>query len=281
MVRIVTDTTSGLSLSQAGEIGVPMVPQIITFGEESYRDDTELDTATFLQRLRASQRLPKTAAPPPALYAPILGPLVAAGETVICLHPSSEVSGTVRSATVAAEDYPGADIRVLDTRTIAAPLAAMVFNAARWASEGRDADAIVAGVHDLMARQRIYFVVDTLEYLHKGGRIGTAKALVGGLLQVKPILTLDDGRVAPFEQQRTARRALARLQELVLTQCPASAEACLAVMHADAEEEAQVLAETLGLALHLDNVPIYELPPAIVVHVGPGVLAASFFALAA
>ncbi len=277
MVRIVTDTTSGLSLSQASEIGVPMVPQIIIFGSESYRDDTELDTATFLRKLRTSQTLPKTAAPPPALYAPILGPMVAAGDTVICLHPSSDVSGTVRSATVAAEDYPGADIRVIDTRAIAAPLAAMVLVAARWASEGQNADTIVAGVHDLMARQRIYFVVDTLDYLHKGGRIGTAKALVGGLLQVKPILTVTDGHVAAFEQQRTARRALARLQELVLTQCPANPDAHLAVMHADAEEEAQVLAETFAATLKLDDVPIYELPPAIVVHGGPGILAASFF----
>jgi DegV family protein with EDD domain len=281
MVRIVTDTTSGLSLAQAGELGVPMVPQIIMFGADSYRDDTELDTAGFLSKLRASPTLPKTAAPPPLLYAAILGPMVAAGDTVICLHPSSDVSGTVRSATVAAEDYPGADIRIVDTRTIAAPLAAMVIEAAGWARAGLDADTIVARVRDMMSRQHIYFVVDTLDYLHKGGRIGTAKALVGGLLQVKPILTVLDGHVAPFEQRRTARRALARLEELVLTQSPARPEAHVSVMHADAKAEAQALAGALAGALGLPTVPIYELPPAIVTHGGPGVLAASFFAAAA
>jgi DegV family protein with EDD domain len=129
----------------------------------------------------------------------------------------------------------------------------------------------------MIARQQIYFVVDTLEYLHKGGRIGGAKALLGGLLQVKPILTLKDGRVEPFEQQRTARRALARLRSLVLEECPRDAAAHLCVMHADAEAEAGSLAADIAAELGLPEVPIYELPPAIVVHGGPGILATSFF----
>jgi DegV family protein with EDD domain len=277
MVKIVTDTLSSIPLQVAEEHGIPMLPQIIIFGEESYRDDTEMDTDTFLERLRASPILPKTAAPPPALYTPIFEQLVSEGHTVICLHPSTELSGTVRSATVAAQDFPAADIRIVDTRTVGSLLAEMVFLADQWAREGVDADTIVARVHDLMARQRIYFVVDTLEYLHKGGRIGGAKALVGGMLQVKPILTLRDGRVEPLEQQRTKRRALARLRELVLDECPRSADAHLCVMHADAEAEAQSLADEFAAALGLSQVPVYLVPPAIVVHGGPGVLAAAFF----
>jgi DegV family protein with EDD domain len=277
MIKIVTDTTSGLPLRAAEKLGVAMVPQIIIFGEEAYRDDTELDTLTFLSRLRASPVLPKTAAPPPAMYGPIFDRLVSEGHTILCLHPSAEVSGTVRSATVAAQDYPDADIRVVDTRTIAAPLASMVKLAAQWAQEGLDADTILSRIRDLMARQRVYFVVDTLEYLHRGGRIGGAKALVGGLLKVKPILTLLDGRVQPFEQQRTLRRALARLEELVLDECPPTDASCLSIMQADASEKAGVLAEELASRMGLSEVPIYELPPAIVVHGGPGILAASFF----
>jgi DegV family protein with EDD domain len=277
MVKIVTDTLSSIPLQVAEEHDIPMLPQIIIFGEESYRDDTEMDTDTFLERLRTSPILPKTAAPPPALYTPIFEQLVSEGHTVICLHPSTELSGTVRSATVAAQDFPAADIRIVDTRTVGSLLAEMVFLADQWAREGVDADTIVARVHDLMARQRIYFVVDTLEYLHKGGRIGGAKALVGGMLQVKPILTLRDGRVEPLEQQRTKRRALARLRELVLDECPRSADAHLCVMHADAEAEAQSLADEFAAALGLAQVPVYLVPPAIVVHGGPGVLAAAFF----
>jgi len=277
MVKIITDTTSGLPRHLAEEYDIPILPQIIIFGEEAYRDDTELDTPTFLEKLRAAPDLPKTAAPPPDLYIPLFERLVAEGHTIICLHPSTELSGTVRSATVAARDFPDADIRVVDTRSVAGPLAAMALLAARWAREGADADTILARVQDLMARQRIYFVVDTLEYLHKGGRIGGATALLGGLLQVKPILTLRDGRVEPLEQQRTKRRALARLRELVSEECPRSADAHLCVMQADAEVEAQSMATDFATALGVPEIPIYEMPPAVVVHAGPGVLGAGFF----
>lgn len=276
-VRIVTDTTSGLTKEVAEAHDIVLMPQIIIFGEESYRDDTEIDTRTFLEKLRASSVLPKTAAPPPALFVPVFKRLLADGSTVICLHPSTELSGTVRSATVASYDFSQADIRVVDTRTIAGPLATMALLAARWAREGVDPDTILDRVHDLIARQRVYFVVDTLEYLHKGGRIGGAKALLGSVLQIKPILTLKDGRVEPLEQQRTKRRALARLRELILAECPRSDEAHLCVMHADAEAEAEALAADFAAKLGLSTVPIYELPPAIVVHAGPGVLATAFF----
>jgi len=278
MIKIITDTTSGLPLELAQAHDIPVLPQIIIFGEETYRDDTEMDTRMFLQKLRASPTLPKTAAPPPALYNPIFERLLAEGyRTIICLHPSSELSGTVRSALTAAQDFPGADIRVVDTRTVAAPLATVVLLAARWAREGVDADTIIARVQDMLARQRVYFVVDTLEYLHRGGRIGGAQALLGGLLQVKPILTLRDGRVEPFEQQRTQKRALSRLQELVLEECPSTPESYLAVMHADAEATARELAADFSAQLGIPDIPIYELPPAIVTHAGPGVLAVSYF----
>jgi len=278
MIKIITDTTSGLPLDVARAHDIPVLPQIIIFGEETYRDDTEMDTRMFLQKLRASPTLPKTAAPPPALYNPIFEQLLAEGyRTIICLHPSSELSGTVRSALTAAQDFPGADIRVVDTRTIAAPLATVVLLAARWAREGVDADTIIARVQDTLARQRVYFVVDTLEYLHRGGRIGGAQALLGGLLQVKPILTLRDGRVEPFEQQRTQKRALVRLRELVLGECPHTPESYLAVMHADAEATARELAADFSAQLGIPDIPIYELPPAIVTHAGPGVLAVSYF----
>ncbi|MBN1178026.1 MAG: DegV family protein [Anaerolineae bacterium] len=277
MVKIVTDTTSGLSPAVAEQHGISLLPQIIVFGAQSYRDDTELDTQAFLSKLRAASELPTTAAPPPALFVPVFEKLLAEGHSIVCLHPSTELSGTVRGAAVAAQDFPGADIRVVDTRTIAAPMAMIVLQANRWAQEGLDADTIVARVEDLMPRQRVYFVVDTLEYLHKGGRIGGAKALLGGLLQIKPILHIQNGRVEPLEQQRTGKRAKARLRELVMQDCPHGPESYLCVMHVEAEAEAQALAADLGAALDVPEVPIFLLPPAIVVHGGPGILGAGFF----
>ena len=281
MVKIITDTTAGLPRDLTTQLGIPVLPQIVVFGEESYRDDSELDTATFLQKLRAARELPKTAAPPPALFAPYFKRFLDQGHSIICLHPSAEVSGTVRGATVAAQDFPGADIRVIDTRSIAGPMAAMVLQAHAWAQAGLAAAEVERRVREMIGRQMIYFLVDTLEYLQKGGRIGGAQALVGGLLQVKPILTLRDGRVEAFEQLRTKRRAVGRLVELVAELCPHSTESHLCVMHADARAGAEAIAADLAAAQGIQVIPIYELPPAIVVHGGPGVLAVGFFRSAA
>lgn len=277
MVTIVADTTSSIPVLQAQELGIPYIPQIIVFGNETYRDDTEMDSKTFLKRLREANTLPKTAAPPPALYHPIYEKYTQDGNTVVVLTPSADVSGTFRSAEVAAADFPGRDIRIVDTRTIGSGLASIVLEANRWAKEGLDADTIIERVKDMSQRERVYFVVDTLEYLYKGGRIGGAKMLVGSLLQVKPILQFKNGRTEAVESQRTKRRAMARLKELVYSDCPHHDGALLTIMQGDAEEEAQALAEEFKTQLGISSIRIYDLPPAILVHAGPGVIAVSYF----
>ena len=277
MVKIITDTTASLPDETARRYGIPVIPQVIVFGTDSYLEGVEIDKATFMQRLKASRELPKTAAPPPELFVKEFERLVPEGEPILCVHPSSEVSGTVRSATVAARDFPDADIRVIDTRFIAGPLATMVTLAAEWAEAGDDADNIEARLHDLTLRCRLYFMVATLEYLARGGRIGGASALLGSVLQVKPILTFQDGKVNQFERERTHKRAVARLKELVLEQIPRDGSGHLSVLHADAPDQGQALADELGAQLGLSQVPVYDIPPAIVTHAGPGVLGVGFF----
>lgn len=277
MITIITDTTSGLTTPRAKELNIPYIPQIIIFGQDSYRDDTEIDTATFLKKLRASAELPKTAAPPPALYTPIFKEEIEKGNSILVITPSSEVSGTVRSATVAAEEFPGADIRIIDTRSIAAGLASVVLQALEWVKQGLDVDTVEANIRNMSSRERMYFVVDTLEYLQKGGRIGGAAALVGSLLQVKPILTFKNGQAEAFETQRTKKRAIARIKEIVEKECPRTEDAWLSVSHCDAEAEAMEMVNDLKQITGIQNIPVYELPPAIVVHVGPKVLEVSYF----
>lgn len=277
MITIVADTTSSLPLETASQLGVPMLPQIIIFGENSYRDDTELDSASFLKLLRSSTTLPKTAAPPPELYHPIFKNYSEKGNTIVVICPSADVSGTVRSATVAAQDFPDADIRIIDSRTIGCGLGTLVKQAVLLANQGIHPDKLVEHIEAMSKRQRVYFLVDTLEYLHKGGRIGGATALVGGILQVKPILQFLNGRVEQFEKQRTKTRALARLEELVVEQCPHNENGFLTIMHGDAEEDARSLASSLKAKIGVQDILIFQIPPAIIVHGGPGVLATSFF----
>lgn len=278
MTTIVADTTCSLPREVLLERGIPFVPQVVMFGEESYHDDADFQTSVFLKKLKASASLPKTAAPEPTLYHPIFRAAQERKEQVLVVAPSGKLSGTVRSAQTAAQDFPGLDVRIVDTLAISCNLGALVLMAHDLARAGQGAEAIEARIGEMIPRGRLYFVVDTLEYLAKGGRIGGAKALLGELIRIKPVLAIRDGQAVPYEQQRTRRRSIARLEEIVEEQCPKSAEAHLAVVQVAAEEEASLLAGRLKAAMKLADVPVYELPPAIVVHGGPGALGVGFFA---
>ena len=277
MTIIVADTTCGLPREILKERGIPFVPQVVIFGEESFHDDDELDTATFLQKLKASPTLPKTAAPEPPLYYPIFEEAKKKGESVVVVAPTGKASGTVRSAQTAAMEFPGLDVRVVDTLTISCNLGSLVLVADDMAKAGADADEIVTRLTEMIPRGRIYFLVDTLEYLAKGGRIGGAKKLLAELLEIKPILQIKDGQVESFEQQRTKKRALSRLVEVVTEGCKGGDEAHLCVLQVEAEKEAQALAEELKSRIFVSDIPIYELPPAIVVHAGPKAMGVGFF----
>ena len=277
MVKIITDTTAGLPLEVSNRYHIPVIPQIITFGDQSFYEGVDIDNSSFMRMLRASKELPKTAAPPPELFVQEFNQLVTSGESILCIHPSADVSGTVRSALTAAQEFPNADIRVIDTRSIGSPVATLVELAAEWAGMGENADSIENKIKQIIPHNRIYFLVDTLEYLAKGGRIGGATALLGSVLKIKPILSLSEGRVEPFEKERTQKHAINRLVELVRTQASRNGDAYISVMHAAVPELAGEFANILCSEFGLKSIPILDLPPAIVVHGGPGILAAAFF----
>jgi DegV family protein with EDD domain len=277
MVNILTDTTSCLSQDIAYKYNIPVIPQVIIFGEDSYYEGLDIDTDTFMQKLQSSHQLPKTAAPPPELFAKEFERLASDKEPILCIHPSSEVSGTVRSASVAAKDFPDLDIRVIDTRVIASPLGSIVELAAQWAASGESADDIEQKINDLIKRVKVYFLVSTLEYLAKGGRIGGAASLLGSVLQIKPILSIKDGKIDVYEKERTHKRAIAHLEKTILKQISFNGDAYLSVMHAGNAEEAEIFAQRLGEKIGQENIPITYVPPAIITHAGPGVLAAGFF----
>lgn len=277
MIKIIADTTCGLPLEELAALGVDVIPQIIIFDDTPYKDDSEIDTPTFLAKLKEAQELPKTAAPPPALYEPLYQAYAEQGHSIIIPTPSSELSGTYRSAEVAAEMHPDADVHILDTRTIAGGLGVLVKKAKAWADEGKDPETIINDLKSLAKREVVYFLVDTLEYLHKGGRIGNASFLIGSVLQMKPILGIKDGKVTAIEKQRTSTKAFNRLQELVLEECPQGEESYITVSHSGGQERAEKLASELAQKLNIKSIPVYEVPPAIVVHGGPGIVSVSFF----
>ncbi len=277
MIKIFADTTSTISVEEANKLGIHYLPQIIVFDDKSYRDDTELTSDQFLEKLRKSSNLPKTAAPPPALYTPLFEEIVRNGDSAIVIAPSSKVSGTYRSATVAAQDFPNSNIKVIDSELIGPGLGTVVRLSVEWVKQGVHLEEIEERIQDYASRSVIYLYVDTLEYLHKGGRIGTAKALVGSVLQIKPILLFKEGQINPFESQRTKKRAIARMIELVEQECPPNSESHLSILEADAMDDANLLKSAFSASLGIKDIEICALPPAIIVHAGPGIIAASFF----
>ena len=170
MTIIVADTTCGLPHELLEKRGIPVIPQVVMFGEESYHDDKNFDTDVFLQKLKDSAALPKTAAPEPPLYYPIFEEAMKKGESVVVVAPTGKASGTVRSAQTAAQEFPELDVHVVDTQTISCNLASLVLVADDMAKAGASADEVVAKLNDMIPRGKIYFLVDTLEYLAKGGR---------------------------------------------------------------------------------------------------------------
>ncbi len=276
MVKIVADTTCGLPHEMLQQRGIPLIPQVVIFGEQSFYDN-DLDTPTFLRKLEETHGLPKTSAPEPVLYDPIFAAAAERGESVVVIAPTASASGTVRSAQTAARSFPDADIHIVDTRTVSCNLGSLVLAAHEMASSGASADEIVDRLHDMIPRGRLFFLVDTLEYLARGGRIGGAKRLLAELLEIKPILQIRDGQVEPFEQPRTKKRAVARLVELASEQCRDVQQPWLSVLQVEAEDEARLIVEELKSRLPIAEIPIYQLPPAIVVHSGPRALGLGFF----
>ena len=277
MIRIVADTTCCIPVEKLQELGIDFVPQIITFDDISYRDDFELSTEAFLEKLRASKNLPGTAAPPPALYNPIYERILNAGDIALVLVPSAKLSGTFRSATVAADDFNSDQIHIIDTKTVAGNLGTLVLKAKEWAEQGMSISDLIERVKDMAARDQTYFLVPTMEYLHKGGRIGGAAKLIGTLLQIIPILTLRDGEIEVYDKVRSLKQATSNLVELNASICENNPEAYLTIGQADSQVLLDKISNQLQDRLGLDEIPCFTAPPAIVVHAGPGLVVTSCF----
>ena len=278
MINIIADSLCGIPASERTKLGIPFISQFIIIDGQSYRDTTEIDLPTLLKKMKASPEVPKTGAPLTEDYIPLFRQLAGPGNTAIVIAPSRAISGTYRAAWVAKQEFPDADIRVIDTGTIAGSLGSLVLQALFWVRQGWTADQVTNGVTNMAARERTFFLVDTLEYMRKGGRIGGAAALVGTIMGIKPILTLRDGKVEVYEKIRSKNAALERVKELVELGCPRKPEAWLAVSHCSAAGTANELANDFKTKFGFKYIPIYEVPPAIVVNTGPNVLGINFFA---
>jgi DegV family protein with EDD domain len=278
MIKIVTDSGSSLAPQVAQQYGITVIPLYVHFGTETFREGLDLALDEFLSKLKSAPQLPTTSQPSAGDFLKIYEPLTADGNEVISIHLSSKLSGTVASAHAAREMLPDARIHVVDSMFISETQAMMSIEAARMAQAGKSAGEILARLTQFIAGSHIYFVVDTLEYLQKGGRIGKASALLGTALQMKPLLALENGVVEAKERIRTKSKAIARMQELVMQDAAGKTCLSLGVLHAAAAQEAEQVQAELVARLAPKETVISELGPVIATHTGPGVVGVTLYA---
>jgi DegV family protein with EDD domain len=273
-VRIVTDSSCDLGEAQTAELGIEVVPLTVRFGADEFVDRTELSVDEFYRRMAESADLPQTAAPSPGAFEAAFRRAVDAGaDGVVCINLSAQLSATMQSAQTAAKAFEGTcDVRVLDSRSVTLGLGSMVVWAAEAARSGADVETIVTGVTSMADRNRIWATLDTLDNLKKGGRIGGAKALVAGLLSIKPAIQLHEGVVAEAGKPRTRGKALRWLADRVLEE-PAVEHLC--VVHGQAPDIDQFL-DLLAPKYPRDELTIGIIGPIIGAHGGPRVIGATY-----
>ncbi len=278
-VAVVTDSTAYLSQEALNGLRVPVIPLWLIWGEERYRDGVDIDPETFYERLQDAQSFPTTSQPSVGEFVDFYHRVAEEMETdtIVGAFISSGISGTVSAARSAKKQISDLNVTVIDSRTTAMGLGFVTLAAARIAASGGSVDEVVAAARKVQESLTVLFVVDTLEYLHRGGRIGGAKRLLGSALNIKPLLDLESGCVEPLCQVRTKRRAVRRLLDVADERLNGDAmvEAC--VVDIDSPKEGGELAQRVDERFHPDRVYQSAVSPVIGAHAGPGTVGLGFY----
>ncbi len=274
-VKIVTDSTADLPLEIREKLGIRMVPLKVHFGKETFLDSVDIISSEFYTKLSQSQELPTTSQPSPVDFMEVYKELCDQPDTsVISIHLSSALSGTYQSAMLAKSLLDNqTNVVLVDSKSACYGLGLLVIAAAEAAQAGKSVDEIQALVQDLRNKTRIYFILDTLEYLYKGGRIGKASAMFGSLLNIKPILTLDDGgEVDSVDKVRGHKKAVKRIIELLQKDFEGQ-RINVGIGHSQSRDGAEEIYHLINEQFQVNQHSYTDLGPVIGTHTGPGTLA--------
>jgi DegV family protein with EDD domain len=268
-VAIVTDSTADLLPALAAARSIAVVPLTLHFDGQSLLDGVDITPSEFYRKLPNATTHPTTSQPSPGQFADTYAALLADHDSIVSIHISQKLSGTFESAQQAAELTDPKRVHVIDSQVVSMSLGLVTLAASKLAEQGADAISIVDKVDAMRPEVQTYFSVATLEFLRRGGRIGRASALLGSVLQVKPVLCIRDGLVTPLERVRTFERALNRVVELVRA-VDRGHGVCACVGHAGAEADAERVARELEPIA--ETLMIQPLGPVVGAHAGPGVV---------
>lgn len=275
-IAIVTDSTASLPQEMARQHDIHVVPLKVSFGPDTFRDGIDITSSQFVERLQHAKELPKTSQPSIGDFIETFEQLGEEYDSVIAVLITSKLSGTYSSATQAADDLSKHKITVIDSLNIFMGHGFMAIRAAEAAAAGESHENIVRMVEDMKKRMSLLLVVDTLEYLQRGGRITGAAAFLGGMLNLKPLLELKDGALEPLQRIRSKKKANERLAELVVERC-GDRPAHIALGYAGNQPEITQVWNDLRPQLNVAEFSESELGPAISTHTGPGVVGAAFY----
>lgn len=269
-VRVVTDSGADIPPDLARALGITVVPLNLHVGERVYREGIDIDVDAFYRDILPGPVLPMTAQPSAGAFAEVYQALARDTDEIVSIHISAKLSGTCQSALLGRQSAPrGCRIEVVDSQHLSMAQGLLVLAAARAARDGERLDAVVRLAQDAVGRIYVYAVLDTLEYLRKGGRIGRLQAFLGSLLHIKPMLSFRDGAPYPLERVRTRARALDRLCELT-RQLKGIRD--MAVMYNTTPTEADALAGRLAGCYPREKMIMARVGPVLGTHVGPGAL---------
>ena len=276
-IAIITDSTAYMPEDLIKKYNINVIPVRIQWGEETLVDAVDITASEFYRRLEGSESIPTTSQPSAGDFIALFETLAKEHDAIIAPLISSGVSGTVASAELALQSFKTVPVEMMDTHLASGGVGLVVEAAAKAIAEGKDLKAVRTAAQRVQEKMKVYFVVDTLKYLHKGGRIGGASRYIGSALNIKPILYLDDnGKIDALEKVRTKKKATERIIELGAEHTDGR-KARAVVMHASAREEAEDFKERVAEQITCEQIDIYEIGPAVGVHVGPGAIGLSVY----
>lgn len=277
-IAIVTDSTSSLPNEYLKKYNITVVPQVLIWGEQTFEDGIDIQPDEFYRKLTNTKVIPTTSQVSVINMKNAFEQRLAEGYEVIGMFLSSKLSGTQQSAAQGREALAsGKDkVHLVDTQTTSMSMGFQVLAVARAAAEGASATECMALAERVKSATGIFFMVDTLEFLHRGGRIGGAQRLLGTALNLKPILTVKDGKIEAVERVRTKGKAIIRLEELIAEQCKGKLPIRLASLSANAAEDAQATLKSASASLGAEELISAELSPVLGTHTGPGTVGLAY-----
>jgi DegV family protein with EDD domain len=275
-VAIVVDSTAYIPEDLIKKYNLHVIPLTVNWQDETLLDGVDITPPQFYKRLQSTSEIPTTSQPSAGAFADFFKKVAEEADSIVAIHISDHLSGTLDSARSAVDMLDNIQIEIVDSLSTSMGLGWIVLAAARAVEQGKSAEDVAQLARELVSKSRIIFVVDTLEYLYKGGRIGGAQRLMGSVLSIKPLLHLEEGKIEPLASVRTKKKAVEQMLDVIDEEIKDKKSVRMATFNALAPEEAKELGDMLQARFKPIELLHAELSPAIGTHVGPGTIGAAY-----